>query len=253
LLKLVPSQNSYIAALCQRYLDRYHGDNNDDIHTNGELSFLKRVIPTSQVVFDVGANRGDWTELVLTINAAATVHCFEPSKPTFAMLSARGFPQNVVVNPFGLSSAAEEKLLYVFEDGSGNNSMYQRRGLEAVWNLKPSEATESIHLETLDRYCEANNVSHIDLLKIDVEGHELEVLRGAAATLARGEIAAVQFEYGGTNIDSGVLLKHLFEFLAPFGYRFYKLFPHEARHIAQYDQGLENFRYQNWVASLKPL
>ncbi len=89
----------------------------------------------------------------------------------------------------------------------------------------------------------------IDLVKVDVEGHELEVFKGAAGMLAQGKIKRIQFEYGGCNIDSRVLLKDLFEFLLPYGYAFYKVFPRELRRVPRYDQRLENFQYQNWVAA----
>ena len=81
-----------------------------------------------------------------------------------------------------------------------------------------------------------------------MEGHELEVFKGAAGMLTQGKIKRIQFEYGGCNIDSRVLLKDLFEFLLPYGYAFYKVFPRELRRVLRYDQRLENFQYQNWVA-----
>ena len=87
----------------------------------------------------------------------------------------------------------------------------------------------------------------IDLMKVDVEGHELEVFKGAVGMLAQGKIKRIQFEYGGCNIDSRVLLKNLFDFLVPYGYTFYKVFPRELRRVPRYDQRLENFQYQNWV------
>lgn len=251
--KMLPPNNGRLVSIFQQYIDHYHGDNNDDMNSNGELNFLERIIPATQVIFDVGANQGDWVALILPIKSNVTIHSFEPSLATFKKLEARNFPPNVTINHFGLSSKPDRKLLYVFSEGSGNNSLYQRRGLEAGWGLKSPEQTEQILLETLDNYCEQTRIKHIDLLKIDVEGHELEVLRGALNMLRQKKIELIQFEYGGSNIDSGVLLKHLFEFLTPLGYRFYKLFPNEARYMGDYDQRWENFRYQNWVASLESL
>lgn len=66
--------------------------------------------------------------------------------------------------------------------------------------------------------------------------------------LDQGRIHQIQFEYGGTYIDARILLKDLFDFLIPYGYRLYKIYPNELRPIECYDQRLENFQYQNWVA-----
>ena len=84
-------------------------------------------------------------------------------------------------------------------------------------------------------------------MKVDVEGHELEVFKGAQEMLAHKSIKRIQFEYGGCNIDSRVLLKDLFDFFQSYGYSLFKLFPHELRHVPRYDQRLENFQYQTWV------
>jgi hypothetical protein len=57
----------------------------------------------------------------------------------------------------------------------------------------------------------------------------------------------IQFEYGGCNIDSKVLLKDIFEYFSGMNYRFYKIFPDRLKFFQRYDQRLENFKYQNWL------
>jgi hypothetical protein len=81
-----------------------------------------------------------------------------------------------------------------------------------------------------------------------VEGHELEVFKGAGDLLAQGRIGIVQFEYGGCNIDSRALLQDFFDFFDPLPYALHKLYPARLRRHDRYDQRLENFQYQNWVA-----
>jgi hypothetical protein len=65
--------------------------------------------------------------------------------------------------------------------------------------------------------------------------------------LKSGSVGIIQFEYGGCNIDSGVLLKDIFAFFGDLDYSFYKIYPREARLVSKYDQRLENFQYQNWA------
>jgi FkbM family methyltransferase len=248
----LPAENELLYQWCKRYVDRYRSENNGDIHHNGELEFMQSFMPHSQVVFDVGANTGEWAASALSINPDITIHCFEPSRETFARLlardlSANGRAQNVIRQNIGFGASQEEKTLYIFEDESGMNSLYLRHGLEDGWGLATQQQTETIHLETLDRYCVTQQIARIDFLKIDVEGHEVEVFKGALDMLNQKRILAIQFEYGGSFIDSRILLKDIFEFFQPLDYSFYKIYPHRLQRVERYDQRLENFQYQNWA------
>jgi len=244
-LKLLP-RNAFLYGACKGYVDRYNNENEDNIHTNGELRLIQTVLPQCTTVFDVGANVGDWMSLALKINPRLKIHCFEPSVATFQRLQAR--EGKAIRNNFGLSSAPSEMTLWVFAEGAGINSLYKRQGLEDGWGLAEQQQTETVRLDTLDAYCQRNGVQVIDFMKVDVEGHELEVFKGAVGMLSQGKIKRIQFEYGGCNIDSRVLLKDLFDFLLPYSFTFYKIFPHELQRVPRYDQRLENFQFQNWVA-----
>jgi FkbM family methyltransferase len=245
--RLLP-RSTMLYKLCNRYADDFKGQNNGNIAANGELRWLKQVLPHCETCFDVGANVGDWAHLALSIKPLIRLHCFEPSPATFRKLLSRNLPENVICNNFGLSSAPESRQLWVFEDGAGINSLYRRSGLGSI-GLGAQERTEEVRLDALDAYCARLDISTIDLLKVDVEGHELAVFNGAQSLLSARRIKRIQFEYGGCNIDSRVLLKDLFECLAPHGYTFAKLFPRGAVTVPRYDQSLENFQYQNWVAT----
>lgn len=235
--------NALLYRFCRRYVNHYNGENNDDIRSNGELRWLREVLPHCETVFDIGANVGDWTAMALSINPQLKIHCFEPSDKAFRRLRAREFGGQVVLNRLGLSSEVGEMTLYLFEEEAGTNSLYRREGL----NIAQTQ-TEQIRLDTLDAYCQRVDVRHIDFLKLDVEGHELMVLKGSSKMLAQGGVNRIQFEYGGTYIDARILLKDMFELLASYGYRLYKIHPRELRPVDRYDQRLENFQYSNWLA-----
>ena len=236
-------RNILIFRCFRRYINHYNSENNGEMQTNGELHLLQEVLPNCAVVFDVGANVGDWAALALGINSNLNIHCFEPSIATYQTLQARGLVGTLVLNNLGLGSIQEDRTLHVFSDGAGTNSVYRREGINAI-----QSKTEQISLTTLDAYCQQVQVRQIDLLKLDVEGHELDVLKGAQAMLAQGQIKRIQFEYGGTYIDARILLKDLFDLLLPYGYRFYKIYPNSLHHEERYDQILENFQYSNWLA-----
>lgn len=233
-------------AYAKRYVNRCEGNNDPDITTNGELRFLRTVVLQCKVIFDVGANVGEWANLVLEANPLVQLHCFEPSKSTFAKLAARRFPANVLINNFGLSSTSGDGKLFVFGEENGMNSLYRRHGLEHK-GLAPQQREETIDLKTLDEYYFEHNIVKIDYLKLDVEGHELEVLKGAENALRAGRIGIIQFEYGGCNIDSRVLLKDIFDFVQSLPYVVYKILPESIQQLFRYSQAIETFQYSNWL------
>lgn len=233
----------------QKYVFDAKGENNSDILTNGEWHFIRRNIGKFHTVFDVGANRGDWTRLVFEAASARNIaspniHAFEPVRSTFALLERAAFPANVHLCNMGLGNEARERSMHIIEEGSGGNSFYARD----VEGFRVKNV-EQVRVETVDGYCRKNHIQKIDFMKVDVEGHEMEVLKGARSMLGRGAIDAVQFEYGGTWIDARMYLKDLFAFFEEFPeYKIYKLFPGEARPIPRYDQQLDDFQYANFLA-----
>jgi len=247
LFTLVPD-NLILRNYCKRYVDRFDGDNNEDILLNGEADLLQRYMPRSEVVFDVEANVGNWAQTALSFNRNAKLYCFEPFSVTFQRLSQRHFPPNVILNNFGLSSSPEERTMYGSDDhvDSGLSSLYKRE-IIGILGLKTPDQEETIHLETLDNYCLKQGIERIDLLKLDVEGHELAVLTGAKRMLETERINVIQFEYNNTHIDSRVFLKDFFELFKETNYSLYKIHPKRLRLVERYDFRMENFQYQNWA------
>lgn len=241
LSKIIPPIKS-LHRFCREYCDRMAGENNDDMKTNGELYLLERHIRECSVVFDVGANKGEWTKLVLTLNPSVEVHCFEPIQDMFLQLKAKNFPPSVHANPTGLSSEKGTRDIFL-----GVQSLYARTGLKTGWGIASPGKTEEIQMTTLDEYCLGKNIDQIDFLKCDVEGHEYAVFQGAKRMLREERIKRIQFEYGGCNIDARVMLKDIFELFAGGRYTFYKLMPLQLIRIDEYDQCLENYVYKNFA------
>ena len=115
------------------------------------------------------------------------------------------------LHDYGLGERGEDVPLYAPAPGSPLASTSHRRHPGIQW-----DAVETIRIRRLDEVCAEEGIGRIDLLKIDVEGHELSVLRGARTMLGEGRIQRVQFEFGGTNVDSRVFLRDIFELLSDF-------------------------------------
>lgn len=242
------AQNKLIYRISQRLVFDFRGENNCAIETNGEMSALTKYLnEKSPVIFDVGANLGDWTKIVLQINPSSQIHAFEPSKKTFAMLAANNFAENVRLNNFGLGSESGQREFFSAGDDSTVSSLYNRGEIINSDTLEK----EIVNLETVDEYCLNNNIESINFLKIDVEGNELEVLRGGEQLLKSGRIAVMQIEYGGTYIDAGILLRDVFDYINNCGsYRFYKILFNRLEEVT-YVKDLENFQYSNYLVVKK--
>jgi FkbM family methyltransferase len=202
------------------------------------------------VIFDVGANRGDFVQLALDewSGSGLTIHAFEPSRVAFLEL-ARRFDnrKDIVTNNLALSVEAGERTLYYDVAGSELSSLYPRRvdhhGLEFT-------GTEQVQVQRLDGYCAAHAVDHLDLLKLDVEGHELAVLQGASKLFQRQNIGMVSFEFGGCNIDSRNFLRDFHHFFAAHKMKLARVTAlGRFREIAHYHEGLEQFRTTCFVAT----
>lgn len=161
----------------------------------------------AEMVFDVGANVGQSAERFLDAFPAAELYCFEPMPQTFAELDAK-LPDEPRVHRVQLALGASR--------GTGAMKSTQSRSTGA--SLVPSmpdassrdEDLVTVTVEPLDGFCAAEGIEHIGYLKIDTEGHDLEVLKGADRMLGDHRIDIVQVE-AGMNRDNRlhVPLEHL--------------------------------------------
>lgn len=246
--KLLPVYSPLIYKIASRYVDRFNGDNNSDFASNGESRLLLSVLRKLEggVIFDIGANIGEWSKYCLKISPLVELHLFEPSLFTYNQLLKNTWSQNVHLNNFGLGEKEEVLSLHIFDDASGMNSLYARKGIEQIQIMK----TELVKICTIDDYCNQNSIQKIDFMKIDVEGHDLWVLKGAKQMMTEKRISMIQFEYGGCNLDARVYLRDIWELLQTYGYKLCKIHPNKLHYIKAYQQELEVFKYSNWVALL---
>lgn len=199
------------------------------------------------VIFDVGGNIGEWTLAAERMWPAAEVHVFEPSASHLEQLvpALEGFDL-VTINPIALGVEAGEATLYKDAEITGLASM-TRRDLAHV-GLK-MDISEAIRVETLDRYCNSHDVTSIDLLKIDVEGHELDVLSGGLTLFDERKVAVVQFEFGGCNVDTRTFFKDFFDFFDHRGYQLNIIGPGgRLNPVKRYRAFNEQFATTNYIA-----
>lgn len=226
------------------------------IETSGEEWVLANVVGPAcrrvqdPVVFDVGANNGDYSLMARRLVPSAEVYAFEPSAQVFEQLT-RNVAHVGRVKPFNLGLSDEEKTVELYSytvEGAEVSliSSIDRRLPTQVVNVEVS-ASERVSVQTLDRFCEEQGVGRIDFLKLDVEGHELAVLRGARRMLSEGRVSMLQFEFGPANIYSRTYFYDFWSLLSD-SYDIHRIVPNGLAPIAYYGEHREIFLTTNYLA-----
>jgi len=243
------SKSDLLYKFSKKIIDYHRNENNCEIETNGELDFIEKNKKEFKTIFDVGANIGEWTKLASGIMPEARIYSFEPSRNTFETLLKEDFSKQVGLYNIGLGERNEIKDFFIHINNSTLNSVFSRNIKEE--SSKQGARVEKVKFETLDSFCIKNNINNISFLKIDTEGNELSVLKGAEQYIKEGRISAIQFEYGGTYIEAKILLKDVFKFFEDKPYNIFKMMRDRLKDCNTYTEDLENFQYANYVAILK--
>jgi FkbM family methyltransferase len=227
---------------------------NNDFETNGEawlLDRLSRKLPANRpiVALDVGANVGNYASLLLTnwSHLDVTLYCFEPVRGNRNLLEERmkEFGSRVRCLPFGLGNAPSEVPMYSNDTSSPLASMYPR-DLNYV-HITMQVLEEKVRIDTLEAFCNEAQIGHIDFMKVDVEGNEVAVFEGALPLLRKRAIDVIQFEFGGTSIDSRTYLKDVFNLLHA-DYRIYRLLQNGVYEYVAYSPTWEILSLANYLA-----
>jgi FkbM family methyltransferase len=201
-------------------------------------------------IFDIGANKGQYVQVLQSTlkNRQYSIHCFEPDKTVYAVLEQMYQADlNVKLNRFALGNKAGTARLYYDKPGSKLASLTKRRLQHLNIHFDQHEV---INVETIDNYCRQNSIDHIHLAKLDVEGHELDVLSGGEGMLKKGNIDIVAFEFGGCNIDTRTFLQDFYYLLSEkLCMKMYRVTPSGYLYkIDRYKEIHEQFRTSNFVA-----
>ena len=107
---------------------------------------------------------------------------------------------------------------------------------------------ENIEVITGDRFMAENNIEHVDFIKMDLEGSEMDALVGLEKSLSEKRVRLIQFEYGYINITTKNLLADYYDFFAKHGYLVGKVYPKRVE-FRKYEFKHEDFIGPNFVAA----
>jgi FkbM family methyltransferase len=222
---------------------------NDQV--SGEEHFVHKLLPDilkspMPVCFDVGANEGNFSALLLAALPGAHIHAFEPHPRNFARLKQRvAQSTRVVCHQTAVGDSSGTTTLYDRSDLDGSSHASLHEGVITAIHGKNAVAVE-VPLDTLDQFVAKNTIQAVDFLKIDTEGHEMAVLRGARELIASGRIRCIQFEFNEMNVESRVFLRDFRRALP--GFDLFRLLPRALLPLRDTALETELFAYQNVIA-----
>ena len=122
---------------------------------------------------------------------------------------------------------------------------------ESTSSLHRSDASETgqsetVQITTVDRICAEQQIGTIDLLKIDTEGHEMDVLAGASKTLRDDRILAIQIEFGETFLPTKYHFCDVYDLLSP-KYKLYRVLRQGLYEVDRYTHDLEIYKLTNYL------
>lgn len=209
------------------------------------LHCIKRKSP---VVFDVGANVGEWSQKYRELQPNGSLYMFDPQVACQKAIIDKHIPNAELVK----AAVGREKgklSFYSSHPTDATASFHERKdsffqGIEYVAN--------EVDVVQLDQFISERNIDFIDYIKFDIEGHELEALAGLKSALNTGKIGAFSFEFGSGNINSRTCFRDFWELLNP-SYRIFIITPSgDLVGIDDYYEDLEFYRgVSNFVAQLK--
>ncbi len=176
-------------------------------HENDPLDAVSRLAGQSAtVVIDVGAHMGQSADRFLGRFPAAKLHLFEPFPDSMQHLRARFAGEaRVALHEEALAAAPGHADFYVNKISATNSLLPLSTEVNRHVDPRLYETRERIRVvaTTLDAFCRERLIETVDLLKIDVQGAELEVLKGANELLASGAVRVVYLEAHFKPIYSG--------------------------------------------------
>jgi FkbM family methyltransferase len=147
------------------------------------------------ICIDAGANVGAFVGLLLKALPGPVVHAFEPAPGPFGILRERyGNAAGVHLVQSGLSDHPGELELNVFDNQTLNSFLPMAEGADRTLGGAAWVAQVRASVVRLDEYAAKAGIGQIDLLKIDTQGYERQVLKGAEGLLAQNRIGAVLVE-----------------------------------------------------------
>tara|TARA_B100000427_G_scaffold327287_1_gene337688 strand:+ start:971 stop:1711 length:741 start_codon:yes stop_codon:yes gene_type:complete len=184
---------------------------------------------TKPIIFDIGAYIGDTIDLFKSSFPGSYIHAFEPFDESFYSLENRfGKNDEIALNNLAVGDCSEEKTRMYITNNRGSSSLLKpEKGANSFWDGNPLliEKELKVGTITIDHYCHKNNIEKINILKIDVQGNEIKVLKGAEGMLERKRIKLIFTEISiAPNYKEQSSIDELIRLLKNYQYKIFNFF-----------------------------
>jgi FkbM family methyltransferase len=205
----------------------------------------KLLSKTPTLAMDIGGNIGEYSAELRRRNPNLEIHVFEPAATNIEKLEQRfRDDQKITVLPFALSNGSGSATLFSNKPGSGLASLTQRRLDHFNIDFNVKESINTIRFEAY--WKESLNSRILDIVKIDIEGHELPALQGFGDAIYATNV--IQFEFGGCNIDTRTYFQDFWYFFKERNFDIFRIAPFGAQLINKYKESDEFFSTTNFIA-----
>lgn len=218
-----------IASILTRFDDEGDGK-------NPLLDMTRRLKNNEPVIFDVGANIGQSIERFKKALPNSVMYSFEPSVRPFLRLkevAARYSSANVFQTALGSSNGT----LTLYENSSSDMNSFLEMGDGGSGKIV---GEVNVQVQTIDSFCAENHIAYIDILKIDAQGFDFEVIKGAKEMIAAGNIRLLYFEIIFSDMYKNVpRFSEVYDFLLDHGFILVSLYEfHYQKGLAGWTDGL---------------
>jgi len=243
LSKMTSNSLEAIEKLFQEANGKGFGTSSIELEVRLFKNALQSLNITSPTLIDLGGNIGLWSLAFSSAYPDSEIHILEPSSTAFEkLLTNTKTLQNISIYNLAVDVETGTRLLYSDQPGSGMASFYERNLDHFGIEIQNSEPVECIKI---DDFIHENGIAP-NCLKIDIEGHELSILRSVSSIGSKFRV--ILFEFGGCNIDSHTFFQEFWYFFKSNNYKLFRVSPSGPKEIKKYSESLETFRTTNYIA-----
>lgn len=208
---------------------------------NHEVDYLQlHFIKNGDVVLDVGAHKGMWSEKLIARYPFVNLSLFEPALSIYQPFLMKLEGRQVDIYKTALSEKEEQRTFWIHSAANTKSKIYSKlKNLTQKCSVKNGMQKIEAQCDTLDNFCRRNGMKHIDYLKLTTVGSEFDVLKGAEEMLGAHQIKTIQFQYGKRYLSGKDSLRDIFDYLTGKDYLLFSVAPNGLIHLSRWDDTLE--------------
>ena len=224
------SKSNLLIKLFRIAVQVFDNDQNVNIKNNGELRLLRQMIKTSKkssIFFDVGANTGDYSLELINNGLDSKLFIVEPNKKSITLAIKKLLKhnyKNFYAMNLALSNENRKSINFFNPLNSKESvlaSLYDMRSIGYHTKINKIK----VKVKKLTNILSQFKIKKVHFIKIDVEGNEFNVIKGAEKFIDNGNINFIQFEFGHATRAARVYLHDIVFFLEARGYKIYVIKP----------------------------